>query len=319
MKIEVWIIFIILVIIIVIGIFWWLSYWIIFYPSRNMVWDPSKDGYKYDDLYIPRDYHETGLAYYGRYSGHKTVINIWHFRNLEKNRRGHEPATVLFFHGNTGNISHRQYIVEICHRFGLNLVLVDCRGYGRSDGDVCPDGMYQDGETAYHYLKSQIPANQIIVWGESLGGTVACYVASKYKCKGLILMATFSSLEDIIVGSGFSRWQAITMSKMIRWIFHPMESKVYIKNIKCPVAIIHSKYDTLIPYTCSKIMYDSIPHQNKMLFTIEGDHSSPEFSDQVLKGILAFIGVQGECLNDDIKYMTEKLKAVCQEHSDLNP
>nr|QBK91031.1 MAG: fermentation-respiration switch protein [Pithovirus LCPAC202] len=319
MKPEVWIILIILIVIILIGIFWWLCYEIIFYPSRNMTWCPSEEGYEYDDIYLPRDYHKTGLAYKGYNEGHKPAINIWHFRNLAKNRRGHETATVLFFHGNTGNISHRQYIIDICDRFGLNLVLVDCRGYGRSDGDVCPNGMYKDGETAYHYLKTNTPTDQIIVWGESLGGTVACHVASKYKCKALILMATFSSLEDVVTRSGFNKWSAMAISKMAGWIFHPMESKVYIKNIKCPVAIIHSKNDTLIPYECSKIMLDAIPHDRKMLFTIDGDHSSPELTDQVLKGIFAFIGVQGECLNNDIKFIKNKLKDVCHEHADLNP
>lgn len=284
-----------------------------------MVWNPREDGYEYYDLYLPIDYDQNGIAYCDSSSTPKRCINIWHFNNLSRKRRGHEPATILFFHGNTGNISHREYVVEICQRFGLNLVLVDCRGYGRSDGDVCPDGMYRDGEIAYHYLRNMISSCQIVVWGESLGGTIACHVASKFPCKCLMLMATFSSLEDVISKSGFNSWSSAAISKMARWVFNPMESKVFLEKIQCPVAIIHSHCDTLIPYECSEILYDSVPHTKKMLFTINGDHSSPEFSDQSLKGILAFIGVQGECLDNDISFVVDKLKVVCQEHQDLNP
>lgn len=281
-----------------------------------MVWEPSHDGYQYDDIYIPYDYQKKKILYHQE---KVPSVNVWHFKTLGQERRGHESATILFFHGNTGNISHRKYIVEICQRFGLNLVLADYRGYGRSSGQVCPTGMYRDGELAYHYLTSQVPADKIIVWGESLGGTVACHVASKYRCKCLMLMATFSSLEDVITRSGFGQWSGLVISNMTRWIFHPMESKKYIRKIKCPVAIIHSQYDTLIPYQCSKIMYNSIPHRKKMLFTIQGDHSTPEFLDQTLKSILAFVGIQGECLNDDVSYLVQRLKDVCKEHQDLNP
>jgi pimeloyl-ACP methyl ester carboxylesterase len=250
---------------------------------------------------------------------YEECINAWLFQDFCKARRGHCSTTILYFHGNSGNISHRHYVIDICRRFNLNLLLVDYRGYGRSDGTCSATGIYQDGEAAYHFLTGQVDCDNIIIWGESLGGTVACHVASKYKCRALILLATFSSLDDVIDDIIEPRILARGISWTVNGLFHPMNSKFYLKNINCPVAIMHSQCDTLIPYRCSKILYDAIPHNYKVLYTIEGDHSSPKITDDTLKQMFAFVGIQAECMDHHLSYVIDTLADVTKDNPGLMP
>ena len=280
-----------------------------------MNWNPEKDGISYKDLYIDVQTY--------RYNENKPIskncINAWYFKHDNPEYiRGHKPTTILFFHGNSGNIGHRKYIVDICQRFNIDLLLVDYRGFGRSKGDLGHSTIYQDGVTAYKYLSSVVDPKQILIWGESLGGTVASYVASKYECRGLNMMATFSNLEDVLTSKkDFSDFSTKFLSKMMNLFTNPMSSVDYIEKVKCPIAIIHSTSYTYVTYDCANRLYKSINHKHKMLFTIDGDHSNPIISNEIFKSILAFMGIQGECQDEDIKYVTSKLTTICQDTEGL--
>ncbi len=246
-------------------------------------------------------------------------IHAWYFDKFGLYRRGHCNTTILYLHGNSGNITDRYYVIDICRRFNLNLLLIDYEGYGKSNGKPGPRVIYQDGEAAYRYLAGQVDYNEIIVWGESLGGTVACHVASKFRCRALLLLATFSSLEDIIMESIWPRALARGISSAVNFIFHPMDSKEYLSKIKCPVAIMHSRDDKFIPHECSKKLMAAIPHKKKMMWTIKGGHASPEIDDQTLKEVLDFAGIQAECLDHHISYVTNLLQEVTKDNPDMLP
>lgn len=309
-------IIVIIVVIILVLLVVALSNNVLFFPSRDIKKLPSKD-VEYQDLYISvENPHRIYLPGETRY---EQCINIWYFSNFCRQRRGHCDTTILYFHGNSGNVSHRHYVIDICRRFNLNLLLVDYRGYGRSDGKASPNGIYQDGEAAYHFLTGHTDYNNIVVWGESLGGTVACHIASKYKCRALILLATFSSLEDVIHDMVEPSLLARAFSWTVNGFVHPMNSKSYIRGIRCPVAIMHSKDDTLIPYHCSHILFNSIPHKRKVLYTIDGDHASPKISDEILKQLFAFVGVQAECLDHHINYVIDTLAEITNDNPGLMP
>lgn len=104
-------------------------------------------------------------------------------------------GTVLFFHGNGGNISHRRESLVLFHRLGVNTLIVDYRGYGQSEGHPSERGTYQDAEAAWRYLTEErhLSPDQIIIFGRSLGGAVATYLASQHSPKALILESTFTS------------------------------------------------------------------------------------------------------------------------------
>jgi pimeloyl-ACP methyl ester carboxylesterase len=108
-------------------------------------------------------------------------------------------GTLLFFHGNAGNISHRLDSLQIFHDLGLSCLIIDYRGYGRSEGAVSEQGTYLDAEAAWNYLAEtrKIPAREIIVFGRSLGAAIAAYTASRHRPGALILESAFTSVPDM--------------------------------------------------------------------------------------------------------------------------
>ena len=108
-------------------------------------------------------------------------------------------ATLVHFHGNAGNIGHRLELLLIFHRLGLNVVLFDYRGYGRSTGSPGEEGIYRDAEAVWKFLthtRGEAP-QRIVLHGQSLGGAVAAHLAAKVRPAALILESSFTSAPDI--------------------------------------------------------------------------------------------------------------------------
>jgi len=82
---------------------------------------------------------------------------------------------------------------------------------------------------------------------------------------------------------------------------------------------MHSRTDTLIPYHCSQILFNSVPHSKKVLYTIEGDHSSPRIDEEILKQMFAFVGIQAECLDHHIGYVQKTLQKITSDNPGIIP
>lgn len=113
----------------------------------------------------------------------------------------HQPrAVVLFLHGNAGNLSHRApRLMQLQKELRVASMILDYRGYGRSEGTPSVDGCLQDARAARQHLaeRCRINENEIVLLGESLGGAIAVDLAARDGARGLILESTFSSLKDI--------------------------------------------------------------------------------------------------------------------------
>ncbi|MCY2924553.1 MAG: alpha/beta hydrolase, partial [Planctomycetota bacterium] len=109
-----------------------------------------------------------------------------------------DGAVILHFHGNSGDLSNRVGLFEIFHPLGLGLLVIDYRGFGRSEGSPSEAGTALDAQAAWKYLTQTrgIAPSRIVIQGQSLGGGVAAELASRVKPAGLILEATFTSLTD---------------------------------------------------------------------------------------------------------------------------
>ena len=105
------------------------------------------------------------------------------------------PFTVLFCHGNAGNIMHRLNSVELFHGLGLNCFVFDYRGYGKSEGRPTEDGTYADARAAYDWLTrtKHVPPEQIVLFGRSLGGSIAAHLAGRVNARGLVIENAFTS------------------------------------------------------------------------------------------------------------------------------
>ena len=176
-------------------------------------------------------------------------------------------ATVLFFHGNAGNISNRLEELSVWHKISVNVFIIDYRGYGKSKGILSEKGIYLDAQAAYDYLieEKKIPANKIVCFGRSLGGAAAIYLASCQNIGSLIVCSAFTSLEGLI-NSIFPNWLAVVLRKIITMNFASIQR---IQKVNCPVLFLHGGDDALIPAKLGKILYEKA-RSPKMWYLVPG-------------------------------------------------
>ena len=175
--------------------------------------------------------------------------------------------TVLFFHGNAGNISHRLDYLPMFQQLGYNTLLFDYRGYGQSSGTPSESGTYLDAQAAWQYLtetRSIAPA-QIILFGESLGGSVAAWLAAREHPGLLVLASTFTSVPDLAA--------EIYPFLPVRWItrfqYNTLET---VPSITCPIFIAHSPQDEIIPFQHGQRLFQAA-HEPRQFLTLENGHN----------------------------------------------
>ncbi len=176
-------------------------------------------------------------------------------------------ATLLFHHGNAGNISHRLESVRLFHDLGLAVFIFDYRGYGESSGKPSEAGTYHDAEAAWRYLTETraIPPEEIVIFGRSLGAAIAANLARRHAPRALILESTFTSVADL--GAEHYRWFPVRAFTRIRY-----ETRAALGALRTPLLIVHSRDDDLIPYQHGEALYASA-NEPKHLLTISGTHN----------------------------------------------
>ena len=174
---------------------------------------------------------------------------------------------VLFCHGNAGNIGHRLDSIKIFHRLGLGILIFDYRGYGESEGRPSEEGTYRDAESAWRYLLEAkgIAPGRIILFGRSLGGAVAARLAATHEAAGLIVESTFTSVPDM--AASLYPWLPVRLLCRFRY-----DTRAMIAKARCPVLVVHSRDDEIIPYAHGQELYRAAPKPKRML-TIRGGHN----------------------------------------------
>jgi hypothetical protein len=174
---------------------------------------------------------------------------------------------LLFFHGNAGNISHRGESVAIFHRLGLSVFILDYRGYGHSEGSPSEPGLYLDARAAWHHLTDKLgyaPAD-IVVFGRSLGGVVAAKLASEVRPGALILESSFSSAKDA------ARAIYPVLSRLVLLRFE-LAAAHYVRSAGCPVLVLHSPDDEIIPYRLGRKLFAAAPAPKRFV-ELRGGHN----------------------------------------------
>jgi fermentation-respiration switch protein FrsA (DUF1100 family) len=194
-------------------------------------------------------------------------------------------GTVLFFHGNAGNISHRLESLKIFNELGLATLIFDYRGYGQSEGEISEDGIYRDANAVWRHLteEMEIPPSQIVLFGRSLGAAVAAYVASQQEPGALILESGFVSVPDL--GAGIYPW--LPVRSLARIHFPAAE---FLRSVSCPVLVIHSRDDEIIPFE-QGVKLHAAAHQLKEFLEIRGGHNDGFLVSRgsYLEGLDAFV------------------------------
>lgn len=219
----------------------------VFIPSKNLCMSPKDIRLDYEDLSLT--------------SKDGTKINAW-FIPCENPR-----ATVLFCHGNAGNLSHRLDTIRIFHDLGVNFLIFDYRGYGRSEGSVSENGSYLDAEAAWDYLvkEKRIPPQKIIIAGRSLGGAVASHLAKDKESAGLILESAFMSVPEM--GKDLYPFLPASIIARIK-----LSTNDYVKQVKCPKLIMHSPDDEIVRYRHGLANFKAAG-EPKRFFELQGGHN----------------------------------------------
>ena len=176
-------------------------------------------------------------------------------------------GVILFCHGNAGNISHRLESIQIFHRLGLDIFIFDYRGYGRSEGRPSEIGTYRDAEAAWQYLveERQVSPNRIVVFGRSLGGAVAAWLAHRHTPGALILESTFTSVPDI----GAKLYPYLPVRLLSRYKY---DTARYLDGVNCPVLIVHSREDEIMPFSHGQRLFERATEPKEFL-EISGSHN----------------------------------------------
>ena len=178
------------------------------------------------------------------------------------------PRTLLFFHGNAGNITHRTTNIASLIQLGVNVFIFDYRGYGKSEGKPSESGLYTDAEAAYEYVRSRndVVQDRIVFFGRSLGGAVAVELATRKFCEKLILESTFTSIKDMTK----EMFGMFPIHYLVRTKY---DSMTKIKNIHVPLLSLHGNRDTIVPFEQGKRLFMAA-NEPKSFYEIKGaDHN----------------------------------------------
>ena len=213
-----------------------LDRFMVYFPSRQLHTTPAEVGLEYSDVYLTT---EDGIR-----------IHSWHVP-------GKSNTTLLWLHGNAGNISDRvNNIAALNRRTGLGVLIVDYRGYGLSDGSPSERRLYLDAEAAFEYLTSEVgldPARDIVLFGRSLGAGVAAEMATRHTVRCVILESGFTSTTDMARATR-PAWLVYALMPLISARFDTLSK---IGNITSPLMIIHGDHDDIVPFYMAEQLYEA--------------------------------------------------------------
>lgn len=201
-------------------------------------------------------------------------------------------GAVLLFHGNAGNISHRIDYAVMFRRLGYSTLLVDYRGYGRSTGSPSEEGTYRDAAASWRWLTDTrgFGARDIVIFGESLGGAVGCWLAAKHTPRALVITSTFTSAVDL----GAEVYPFLPVRLITRFKYDTLEC---LSSVRAPVLVVHSRSDDIVPFSHGEKLF-AAAREPKEFLEIRGGHNDgfvfmrPEWGDAI--GAFLAKSVSGE-------------------------
>jgi fermentation-respiration switch protein FrsA (DUF1100 family) len=171
---------------------------------------------------------------------------------------GESAAHVLLLHGNGGNIGDRVIHAALLNAVGLDVLLVDYRGYGRSSGRPSEVGTYRDARAARSALlvRPDVDPDRVAYLGESLGGAVAIELAVAHPPAGLVLMSTFTSVRDMA-----KRHYSLLPGAVVPDAYPSIDR---VPSVGAPVLVVHGDRDDLVPLMYGEALYEAAPDPKRL-------------------------------------------------------
>ncbi len=219
----------------------------VYFPTRAHVTTPALHGMAYEDVEFVT---EDGMRLHGWFVPAPTARGV-----------------LLFFHGNAGNVSHRIDSIRIFRELGLSVFIIDYRGYGRSEGSPDEAGTYRDAAAAWRWLRQErgVPAEDIVVFGRSLGAAVAAWLAARERPRAVILESPFTSAPDL--GAELMPW--LPVRQLIRFEY---DTRSAVRSFDAPLLVIHSRRDEIVPFHHGRAVFDAA-REPKSFLEIRGGHN----------------------------------------------
>ena len=242
----------------------------IYFYQRNLLYHPSENNYQNDKIQF--SYDEIFIKVDEKIKLKSWIIN----KNLKKFK------TLVFFHGNAGELSNRIYKLNELNKLDINVLLISWRGFSGNEGSPTEDNLYKDAEAAIQWLNNkEVENNRIILYGESLGTGVAVEIGKKNNFNSIILESPFTSMEN----AAKIYYPYLPVKLLLKDKYDSLKK---IKTIKTPILIMHGKKDDIVPFSMGKELFEKANNPKHSYFTTDDDHMM-EFNDQIITNIKNFI------------------------------
>jgi len=242
----------------------------IYFYQRNLLYHPSENNYLNDKINFK--YEEILIE-----TEKNIQIKSWFIKKDLKKFK-----TLVFFHGNAGNLLNRVHKINELEKLDINILLTSWRGFSGNKGKPTEQNLYSDANKIIKWLGAQeVNYKDIILYGESLGTGVAIELASKNNYGGIILESPFTSIKD--AAKIYYPYLPVNLLLKDRY-----DSKSKIKDIKTPILIMHGKMDKIVPQKMGLELFEKANNPKFSYFPNDDDHMM-EFNSTLLEKISLFL------------------------------
>ena len=242
----------------------------VYFYQRSLLYHPSENNYLNDKISF--NYKEIFIE-----TDKNIELKSWF---IEKDLK--KFKTILFFHGNAGNLFNRVYKLNELNKLDLNILIISWRGFSGNEGKSTEKILYHDAEEAVKWLKEQgLDKKNIILYGESLGTGVATELASKNNFGGIILESPFTSMAD--TAKIYYPYLPVNLLLKDRY-----DTKSKIRDIETPILIMHGQKDSIVPQKMGLELFEKA-NEPKFNYFPENDDHMMKYNDELLNNIKLFI------------------------------
>lgn len=233
---------------------------LLYHPNENNYLDEKNLNHKIEKITINSEFDLSG----------------WYFEK--------DPSfkTIVFFHGNAGNLQNRIYKLNEFSKLDVNYLIFAYRGFNGNNGFPNEEGLYEDANAAIKWLNKKGTKNEnIVLYGESLGTAIAINQGSKNKFGGMILESPFTSMVDLA-----KKYYPYLPVKILLKDQYNSENKINLINF--PVLVMHGEKDKIVPFYMGKKIYNKLPGE-KFSYFIKNDDHMMEFNKNLIFSIKSFL------------------------------
>ncbi len=243
---------------------------VLFIFQRNLMYHPNENNYFGDKLEVEIEKVKITT------SDNINLLGWFHNKNLKKFK------TIVYFHGNAGNLDNRIYKLNYFKNMDVNFLIIAWRGFSGNKGKPSEQGLYEDGKSTIEWLKNLgVTEKDIIIYGESLGTGIATEIAQNNKFAGLILETPFTSMIE----AAKNFYPYIPVGLLLK---DKYKNDKKIENINIPILVMHGEVDQIVPFWMGKTIYE-IANQPKYSYFTKYDDHMMEFDENLVLTLEKFI------------------------------